>query len=1129
MDNTKIIDEIVKYYMNPKRYPNNSKIDIKNAIETLNTILLSGDCKTSNVLVNTLFKKYSSDRLDVPINDTILKTRADEQGLSATKGYKEIYFNEIVQNANDNTTSDNLDIILSKKDNIYEITFQYGDIGFSVENIVGFFNTEIHTKRDNLSVTGKHGVGIKSLFYFVDYMRIESNVRIEFNIITITEDEIEKITEVKSEIVKNEDWYESKDKKTSFTIRFSKKNHYGDFNVNKLENFINLCYQKDKLSYDDINKYYFGLEQKDLIFDVRGLLFTDKNKGKNCGIKNLCFYKENFELKLFEISCTELKKFETARERVCKAEIKYNNQEDNKLTYLLFTKEWEDEKQNFSAAFPINLERAKRRYYETYYIPSADEDGVNMLINSKYSNVDRTKLTDDDIKKENIKEEIENELIDLYRFMVSESCATSEIGTEVSLVFHKLLCYDMYFIKQCYKNNFNNRYLSKYIGDKSEVNSGKYIVYQRMEKEEFEKELILQSFKKDELNDFFNKYILKNDSIKYNENLFRKEVGEIYKRAFTQPNQIHLRKVLNIAGTIRDLIFYRVHKSFPENEKVMLKDKEVDAWNENIWRTAEGCESEKQKKVLISLSIIGRYKLHSYLTSTGKITGASFYEFLFNQKEQKDVVKCSSHLTLIGKQQELYEEQYGELKNELLDLLVNKKEEGFVQLYNSVTTYKKGMVVFYGSRDIRAASCIYYDYKKVIIYDYYDSSTEKFGQNLSELLVKKILNEKEISTHIISFQDKIMLASEEYPSWGNPTSEYWRDSLLQTGEWFKCRLININFLRTIYACSWESFVFYLREFLEGQNIDEGIVHKYKLFELYTYIQEQPLFKIDISDIAKIFKFFYENRRFNKTELPYEINFRINLSGDIQNNLCPQDYYNYLQKQINRKVYIMQTNSVDNIKKELLYWYNTDFNMWGDGAWYKIGTGIRNNKEEIIIIHNEKMDYREAIGMVLKNILGKKDVLNKFDAFISAGQNYAIQGEQYDVLTSYYNNGNQRSRDNIVVQNANNLSCEALKKIIIARGNNDNMCCCCGEQLTKGKLIITNNSNKDTWKEYPQILEVVCEKCEDILRKSHKSTSLVKENENYYVKYYCNIENSHQNKEIIFKLKICPGVLALCKC
>lgn len=57
------------------------------------------------------------------INSTIRKTRADEQGLSATKGYKEIYFNEIIQNANDNTTGESIRIILSNSNNNYEMSF----------------------------------------------------------------------------------------------------------------------------------------------------------------------------------------------------------------------------------------------------------------------------------------------------------------------------------------------------------------------------------------------------------------------------------------------------------------------------------------------------------------------------------------------------------------------------------------------------------------------------------------------------------------------------------------------------------------------------------------------------------------------------------------------------------------------------------------------------------------------------------------------------------------------------------------------------------------------------------------------------------------------------------------------
>ena len=155
-----IIDEIVKYYMNPKKYLNVNKNSITEKIKKLDDILLNGSDDTEELL-GGLFQKYSSGKLDSEIVKTIYKTRADEQGVKATIGYREIYFNEIIQNANDNTDGDKIDIIISKTEKYYEMTFSYKDKGFSVENIIGFFNTEIHTKRDNLSTTGKHGVGIK--------------------------------------------------------------------------------------------------------------------------------------------------------------------------------------------------------------------------------------------------------------------------------------------------------------------------------------------------------------------------------------------------------------------------------------------------------------------------------------------------------------------------------------------------------------------------------------------------------------------------------------------------------------------------------------------------------------------------------------------------------------------------------------------------------------------------------------------------------------------------------------------------------------------------------------------------------------------------------------------------------
>ena len=1127
-----IIDEIVKYYMNPKKYLNVNKNSITKEIKKLDDILLNGSDDTEELL-GGLFQKYSSGKLDSEIVKTIYKTRADEQGVKATIGYREIYFNEIIQNANDNTDGDKIDIIISKTEKYYEMTFSYKDKGFSVENIIGFFNTEIHTKRDNLSTTGKHGVGIKSLFYFVDYMKIESNVKIEFSIDTTPEDGEEKIIEATSNIEKNDKWYENRDKITYFTIRFPSKKEYGTFNIDKLKRFIDLFYKNGEISDTAINEYYFGFEQTNLIFDTRGLIFTDKNKGKDIGIKKLSFYKGDMGVKLFDISCECLKHFKNDHAKVEFSVIKYND--ITKLEYIVFTKEGKKKEQNFSVAFPVELECSKKRYYETYYLPEADEEGINILINSGYSNVARTKLADDDSKISAIKEEIDDNITNIYGLMVNEGFTTSEIGSYLSQIFHKLLVLDDSFKKICYENGYNNRYLLKYeAGDYS----GKYIVYKRENKEEYEKKLIGQSFSKEEIKSLFEKYIIKNDSIEYNENLFLDEVKEAYIKAFNEQEQ-KLKHILNIAGTIKELIYYRIKGYFPNDTNINIEDTDIDNWNNKNWEKEEGDSDKKTEKIKILLSIIGRYGLNSNITNSGEIKGASFYEYLFNDEESvNDNGNINANtLTIRAKGQELYNEQYGKLKERLLDLLVNKEQEGTVNLYGSKCEYKKGTVVFYGSWDNRAGTDLYFDRGNVRIYNYKDSNSDSFGEDLTTLLVKKMIEESEILNHIVYFGNRLMLASREYPGWGEATFGYKRNYLLRTGEWKICKLINLNFLRTIYVHSWENFKFYFKTFFENEYVltyfrireweyANKYIYKY-MINIYTYKDETPLFDVKVKDFDDIFHFFCDNSRYQHDGYKSNYNFKVKFNEDIdyEKNLCPIDYFDYLQEHLGVKVYVMQTHSIKKSSKQLMYCYNNEFKISG----MKIGEGIRETKNEIIIIHTEKLDYKKAISSVLQDIVGKNDIVAKCEAFIPANQNDVIQGEDYNRLVSHSNEGNSRSKKGINMINSRGLSVKALTEIIKARGNNDNKCCCCGQELVNSRLIITNNRNKDTQSEYPQIREVVCEKCWNVLNKSHKNTNLLKkEDGNYYVEYCCDIQNSHQSKEVIFKSKICDGVLALCK-
>jgi len=104
--------------------------------------------------------------------ETICMATSVAQGISSLQGYREGYFNEIIQNANDLHCGDSICIITGEDGNKLTLECQYDDKGFSLSNIYAFLNREMSDKTDDDSQTGKFGVGIKSFFKFVENLRI---------------------------------------------------------------------------------------------------------------------------------------------------------------------------------------------------------------------------------------------------------------------------------------------------------------------------------------------------------------------------------------------------------------------------------------------------------------------------------------------------------------------------------------------------------------------------------------------------------------------------------------------------------------------------------------------------------------------------------------------------------------------------------------------------------------------------------------------------------------------------------------------------------------------------------------------------------------------------------------------
>ena len=94
--------------------------------------------------------------------ETICRATSVTEGISSLQGYREGYFNEIVQNANDLHCGDSINIKVQKNGTICSMDSSYDDKGFELSNIYAFLNREMSDKASDDSQTGKFGVGIKS-------------------------------------------------------------------------------------------------------------------------------------------------------------------------------------------------------------------------------------------------------------------------------------------------------------------------------------------------------------------------------------------------------------------------------------------------------------------------------------------------------------------------------------------------------------------------------------------------------------------------------------------------------------------------------------------------------------------------------------------------------------------------------------------------------------------------------------------------------------------------------------------------------------------------------------------------------------------------------------------------------
>ena len=640
------------------------------------------------------------------MKETIGRIVSSEEGIGSLAGYGEGYFNEIVQNANDLHQGEELSVSVGRDGEQYYVDCTYADKGFDLSNIYSFLNREMSNKDAQNGQTGKFGIGIKSLLMFVDEFDVRSNVHFRYKLDrenTRLEEGFTKLSDLERE-----------EKTTVLSIRFhdsDKSGRINGFNVGKLENLIDsLCIDSEEdLSapkLDGFMRYFLTGKDEELVLDIRALLFLDQKKGEQC-LKCIRFQGTKYGIQ-FQLKTTEEfhLKNENTDWRFWKSKISAqveNVEEVDSAESIRYYEYLCCSSKGFIFAFPLEDELSGRnRFYSTYYLRedgNADEAKfvpISALIHSKYSNMHRTSLGEDEKSREEAYKVIGDKLRELFAsFCDCGWESNTELSVAASDIFHSVL--ERYFEteeKEPDKNraespfsleNLTTRYLPKLKSGEREP----FVVWYE-EEEPFKKvtpkERQKDSQIREKLEKVYREDIERGETYDYDEEISSDEaipgVRRLYKMLADRWNNYsseacnlsirekNLRSIVGFFPEIKELIAFRIkgqrddgNSSGSENGHyncMTVSDAEVDRWLLEVCKEETGEERKLHENLLLKL--VGRYELNNAIDRNGEIQSEhlNFWDYIFNDTLRDEGAPLSKRQT------EQFQEKYGELKEALL-------------------------------------------------------------------------------------------------------------------------------------------------------------------------------------------------------------------------------------------------------------------------------------------------------------------------------------------------------------------------------------------------------------------------------------------------------------------------------
>ncbi len=986
------------------------------------------------------------------LKETILRAISSQEGITSLSGYNEGYFNEIIQNANDLHVGDSIDITVSKDGTVYSVECRYKDKGFVLSNIYGFLNREMSDKSADEGQTGKFGVGIKSFFKFVRRFRIDSNIIFDF---TINREH----RTVESEVSVNEQW-----NKQSTTLYFEyDEDEAADsgFNISKLSELITLL-DEDPIIFDEdeIRKFFISGEDDEVIFDIRSMIFMNKDPKKASVTKisfSGTFHKVAIECQDFceaqEIEFDEAKW--SIRNVGLDIFVDDDEHEQCDYEYSVF------KHANISIGIPLSVdtdENDDNRFYSTYYIRSDTANRflpTGMIIDSPSANIHRNDLGDSEKAIEDAYQKISDTIIKCFQCMCSPKITSVKYLDDISNAFHYILYKYIDEDRETYEESpFNiigldNQYLPKISGcTKSDI-------VEHKPEENYEKSTPLDADSVPALKALYLEYIERDNVIDYDDLIDSEEclkwVCQVYEQVASgdiSDNYKIAMEILHYFSEVAEYITYKISGEY--REETALTDTEIDCWlSELEEEIGENYDPE------LCLKLIGRYRLNPALAFDGSLIkeNLSFKDYLFNGiPELADGV-------LSNWQNQQYDSMYSELKLQLLGNRLtdpgNQKNQYMIRYMSPIGTSRRA---WNGKYDCYGQDRLYCRV----------SEENKF------IFLEKIASDDALRKSINMYSMRLFS--------NRPITMQCRENFFARYTTYIQQIIGIEFLRSIELDDFNRFL-------------KAVEYRKRIRENYSSVD------IGISCHQSVLK---TNSIVNEF-LPQLVELRIEYNpADVvvenvvenTNNELPQENREFIYRISEYRVHVSRFDS-DSKKYVIAYFGNRSAKIKLDASSsFKPFAKYSSSSKDIYIFYDNVPDINAVVSTVLKELDLSKSLM--------------------ELLLGYIHNGNDTKTMNYLSRrrtfarvkkplfldwadfSSNEVSeiddIEIIYRLLTARGSYDIYCPICadipletfdyGEDTKKKhsrRIVVLENENPETRNEYPYIITVACSYCFEKLR------------------------------------------------